>query len=88
MESELRSELRASEAVLVDLTELGFIDSSGIGALLAAFRTSEEDGCRMHTVIASGSQVERVFKLARIDTALPLYLEREEAMTALERPAG
>ena len=89
MESELRSELRASETVLVDLT--GPSGSSTHPGSGLCSRRSDERGGRLSDAYGQDrfrSQVERVFKLARIDTALPLYLEREEAMTALERPAG
>jgi hypothetical protein len=37
----------------------------------------------MHTVIAPGSQVERVLRLAGIDRALPLFIDREAALEAL-----
>jgi hypothetical protein len=39
----------------------------------------------MHTVIAPGSQVERVLRLAGIDRALPLFIDREAALEALQR---
>ena len=69
-------------AVIVDLSALSFIDSSGIAVLIKAFRAAEGNG-RMHTVIASGSQVERVLRLAGIDRALPLFVDREVALEAL-----
>jgi anti-sigma B factor antagonist len=69
-------------AVIVDLSALSFIDSSGIAVLIKAFRAAEGNG-RMHTVIASGSQVERVLRLAGIDRALPLFVDREAALEAL-----
>ena len=68
--------------VVVDLTALNFIDSSGIAVLIKAFRAADEDR-RMHTVIAPGSQVERVLRLAGIDRALPLFIDRTAAIDAL-----
>jgi anti-sigma B factor antagonist len=82
LERPLLRELDEHHGVVVDLTRLSFIDSSGIGLLIQAFRAHEPE-LRLHTVIARGSQVERVFRLAGIDQALPLYLSRDEARVAL-----
>jgi anti-anti-sigma factor len=82
VESQLLNQLRTQSAVIVDLTRLNFIDSSGIGLLIQAFRTVD-NGRRMHTVVAPVSQVDRVFKLAGIDRALPVYFDRREALADL-----
>jgi anti-sigma B factor antagonist len=86
VESRLFDQLRTQSAVIVDLTHLSFIDSSGIGLLIQALRASR-DRVRLHTVIAEGSQVERVFHLVGIDRALPLFLERSRALEALNGAA-
>jgi anti-sigma B factor antagonist len=86
VEGRLFEELGARRDLIVDLTELSFIDSSGIGLLIQAFKAA--DGAPMHTVIAPGSQVERVFAIAGINRALPLYFSREEAIQALKNGAG
>ena len=75
-------QLRMQAGVVVDLTRLSFIDSSGIGLLIQAFRATD-DGGKLHTVIAQSSQVERVFRLAGIDRSLPLFFERDAALAAL-----
>jgi anti-anti-sigma factor len=82
LEPRLLEELRNPAGVVVDLTRLNFIDSSGIGLLIRAFR-SEQAG-PMHTVVAPGSQVERVFQLAGIDSALPVFSGRDEAIGRLD----
>jgi anti-sigma B factor antagonist len=82
LESPLLAQLRA-RGVIVDLTKLSFIDSSGLAALIRAFHTS--NGNSMHTVIARGSQVDRVFRIAGIDRALPTFFDRDEAVRALAR---
>jgi anti-anti-sigma factor len=82
VEKKLFRELRSKRGVVIDLTHVSFIDSSGIGLLIQAFRT-DENGAQLHTVIAEGSQVERVFRVAGIDRALPLFMERARAIEAL-----
>jgi anti-sigma B factor antagonist len=85
VEKRLFAELESHPAVVMDLTRLTFIDSSGIGLLIQAHRLGEhEDGGSLHTVIAPDSQVERVFQLAGIDLALSIHLDRDAAMAAFD----
>jgi anti-sigma B factor antagonist len=83
IEAQLFEQLRARPRVIVDLTRLTFIDSSGIGTLI---RTSQAfaNGRRMQVVIGLGSQVDRVFRIAGIGEVLPLFSSREDAVASLE----
>jgi anti-anti-sigma factor len=83
LEKRLLGEVRAKRNVVVDLSDLSFIDSSGIGLLIQAFRATGGERA-MHTVFTEGSQVDRVFELTGIGTALPLFSDREAAVEALE----
>jgi anti-sigma B factor antagonist len=82
LERRLLAEVVSKGAVVVDLTDVSFIDSSGIGLLIQAFRSGGEERM-LHTVISEGTQVERVFRLAGIDRALPLFMDRRGAVEAL-----
>jgi anti-anti-sigma factor len=82
LEERLREELRAHGGIVLDLTRLSFIDSSGIGLLIKTHRAAE--GGRLQTIVSPGSQVERIFNLAGIDRALPLSDDRGGAVAALE----
>jgi anti-sigma B factor antagonist len=90
VEKRLFAEVESHPAVVMDLTRLTFIDSSGIGLLIQAHRLGEhEGGGSLHTVIAPDSQVERVFQLAGIDRALSIHLDRDAATAALQaRPTA
>jgi anti-anti-sigma factor len=81
METPLLEQLRQRPAVVVDLSRLTFIDSSGIGVLIQAYRGA--NGTAMHIVIRPGSQVERIFGIAGITHALPVFTDRERALTSL-----
>jgi anti-anti-sigma factor len=87
VEKGLLAEASSMGDVIVDLTDVNFIDSSGIGLLIRAFRSGGGSG-RLHTVIAGGSQVERVFELAGIGRALPLFMDRGGAIEALNGAGG
>jgi anti-sigma B factor antagonist len=82
VEPSLLAEVRARSGIVIDLTRLSFIDSSGIGTLIGAFRAAN-DGKRVHAVAASGSQVERVLRLVGLDRVLPMFADRANAVEAL-----
>jgi anti-sigma B factor antagonist len=82
IEGALFEQLRTDSGVIMDLTQLSFIDSSGIGLLIKAFRAVDGDG-KLHMVIAPGSQAERVFQLTGVDRMLSLFAERTLALDAL-----
>jgi anti-sigma B factor antagonist len=84
-ERPLLGELESEGTLIVDLTRLSFIDSSGIALLLQALRV--DGGSRLCTVVARDSQVERVFRLAGIDRALALHFDRQAAAAALNAVA-
>jgi anti-sigma B factor antagonist len=87
VEEQLFQELRSKAGVVFDLTALSFIDSSGIALLIHAF-SADNKGAVLNTVITEGSQVDRVFRLAGIDRALPLFTERAGALEALNGAAS
>jgi anti-anti-sigma factor len=81
MEGALLEQIRQRPAVLVDLSALDFIDSSGIGALIQARRAA--NGTPVSFLVGAGSQVERVFGIAGVGEALPLFSDRQAAMAAM-----
>jgi anti-anti-sigma factor len=86
MEAPLMEQVRQRRAVLVDLTKVSFIDSSGIGVLIQAFNAC--NGIPLHVLIGPGSQVDRVFGIAGVAGALPVFSDLEPALAALARYTG
>jgi anti-anti-sigma factor len=87
LEKQLFQQIHSKACVVVDLTNVTFIDSSGIGLLIRAYRATDESR-PLNTVIAADSQVDRVFRLAGIDRALPLFTERASALESLNAAAA
>jgi anti-anti-sigma factor len=56
-------------AIVIDLDRVGFMDSTGLRAVLEADVRSREDGRALRFTRGS-RQVERLFKLAGVDTRL------------------
>lgn len=67
---------RGNVAVILDLSQLTFMDSSGLHAILTARNRLSEAGCRL--VILRGShQVQRVFEVSGVDGVLEFVSARE-----------
>jgi anti-sigma B factor antagonist len=71
---ELADEVLASAAeapkVVLDLSELEFIDSMGIHFVVTAHQTAEADG-RELTIVRGGPAVDRIFRLVGLGDVLP-----------------
>ena len=67
--------------VVVDLTETSFIDSSGLGALIAGLKTTRQAGGDLR-IAAAGEQVRMVLELTQMHTVLRPYEDVEAALRA------
>lgn len=86
---ELRRRLASHDgrarATVIDLSECGFIDSTGIGLLVRAWRRASEDGgAGIAIVAAPESQVRRTLRLTNVDSTIPVVGSPEAALGALE----
>lgn len=68
--------------VVVDLSGVPFIDSSGLGALVGAFKRTTGAGGKLRIAGAS-HQVRDVLSIMRLDQLLPPYLTVEDALEGL-----
>jgi anti-sigma B factor antagonist len=87
IETALEEAIRESAgAFVVDLTGVGFLDSSGLQVLLRARALlGRED--RALAVVCPFGPVRRVFELSGVSELFALYISRESALAALV-PAG
>jgi anti-anti-sigma factor len=69
LEQELDDAAALGTAVVVDLRELTFIDSTGIAVLVKAYAQSGQNGSRLQVTGARGA-VERVLSLTGVSDAL------------------
>lgn len=67
--------------VLVDLGEVGFIDSSGLGALVSGYKSAIASKGRL---ILSGlqPQVQSMFELTRLNRVFDIYPTVEDALSS------
>lgn len=67
---------------LVDLSQLAFIASLGIGMLVKVYRTLESKGARM-VLIAPPELVHETLRAASIHRIIPIAADRDEAVSLL-----
>ena len=72
----------AAAAVLVDLSDCDFIDSTGLSLLVETKRRLSEDE-RRFGVCCPDADVRRLLELTGIDQAVGLFDTRDEAVAAL-----
>jgi len=81
---ELEELSRSAKGVVVDLSEVQFIDSAGCGALLQFHKRLKERGGGL-VLCCLSAPVRALFELVRIQRALDIYPSREAALKALQR---
>ena len=64
--------------VVLDLSDVNFIDSSGLGAIVAAMKQLGPG--RSLALAGLQPNVEKVFRLTRMDTVFPLHLTLNDAL--------
>lgn len=73
--------------VVLDMAGVTFLDSSGLGALVASLRTLQSLGGRL--VIGGVEQkVRMVLELIKLHKVLAVYTDRDAAVQALHAGAG
>lgn len=68
--------------ILVDLKEVGYIDSSGVASLVECLQSARKSGQAMALVSVSEGAM-RVLQLARLDKVFKIYGTREEGAAAI-----
>jgi anti-sigma B factor antagonist len=72
----------ACAAVLVDLTGATFIDSTAIGALLAAASKLDDLGRRL-VIACAGQQILEIFQIVGLDEIVSIHDSREQAVESV-----
>lgn len=69
------------EVVILDFSDLGYMNSSGIGLLVTTLVRAQREGVRL---VACGldDHYREIFSLTRLDEAIPVYANSDEALSA------
>ena len=79
-----------SNAVMIDMTSCGFIDSTGLGVIVEAWKMLQErDGKDAGlSICCPEPEVRRLLELTGLDQAIAIRDTREEAVAALRENLG
>jgi anti-sigma B factor antagonist len=73
-------------AVVVDLSEVAYMDSGGIGALVGLYTTAKAAGCRF-TLAGANTKVMHVLEITKLAAILGMHANAEEAAAKLRHAA-
>jgi anti-sigma B factor antagonist len=76
------AEAQVPQALVIDLTDVGFLDSTGIGVLVGALRRQREAGRALHLVI-SNAHVMKVLTITSLDRVFPISTTLPDALAQL-----
>lgn len=76
--------LNGQSKVILDMSELKFVDSSGLGAILSCLRQQNDSGGELK-LCGMLKPVRALFELVRMHRIFDLYNTREEAIVAFRQ---
>lgn len=87
---ELRNELErlifdGVTRLAVDLEKVDYMDSSGLGCCSSIHKLFSERGSGAIAVFAATENVEKTWKLIRLDLVIPIYSDRAKAIDWLRQ---
>jgi anti-sigma B factor antagonist len=70
------------KGILVDLSEVPFMDSSGIATLVEGLRWSKNEGTRF-ALVGLQETVSHTLKLAKLDNFFEIFANQDEALSSI-----
>ena len=67
--------------LLIDLSDVGFLDSSGLGALVRAMTTSQNEGGQTK-LVGAGPQVRKLLEMTKLDSVFEMFDDLETAASS------
>ena len=77
----LLGSVAGEKSLLVDLSAVTYIDSSGVASLVEALKAARENGTRF-ALAAASEPARRVLELARLDKVFTMYDTIDDALNA------
>jgi anti-sigma B factor antagonist len=76
----LRVAAELSSKVIVDLSAVTFLDSTGLGVLMGGFKTLSADGSMC--LVGPTGMVAKVLRITRLDEVIPIHADADAAVSA------
>ena len=68
--------------LLVDLSAVGFLDSSGLGALVRALTNTQKEGGQTK-LLNAGPQIRKLLQMTKLDSVFEIHEDMERAVSSL-----
>jgi anti-anti-sigma factor len=86
--NQLRNEVNAvidagTKVILVDLKDVSFMDSSGLGVLVTALKTVRSAGGKL-CVCSLNEQIKILFELTSMDRVFEIFTDQHEFLQAIK----
>lgn len=72
----------SARGLVIDMSALGFLDSSGVSMLFSLVRSIGSRRQELHVVAPAGTPVSRVLEIVEFERAAPVHEELEAAVAA------
>ena len=80
LDSELDAQIAAGNArLVVDLSEVVFLDSTGLGVLVKALKHAREADGWLHLVVTS-DRIRKIFEITGLDASIPIFDTAQDAI--------
>jgi anti-sigma B factor antagonist len=66
--------------LVVDLSDVAFLDSTGLGVLVKALKHAREAGGWLHLVVTS-DRIRKIFEITGLDASIPIFDTARDAIT-------
>ncbi|MBX2863529.1 MAG: STAS domain-containing protein [Leptolyngbyaceae cyanobacterium MAG.088] len=66
---------KGTKVLLIDLKDITFVDSSGLGVLVACLKNARTAGCKMY-ICSINDQVRMLFELTSMDRVFEIFEDR------------
>ena len=73
-----------TEALVLDLSDVTFIDSSGIAVIIAHLRSAIRSS-NTFCIGGMSDAVQQIFEVIHLEKAMPVFTNRQAALAALEQ---
>jgi len=77
----LRLHEKGKADLLIDCTSLRFVDSTGLGALVRALTTSQNEGGQVK-LLAVGPHLKKLLEMTKLDSVFEMFDDREQAVSS------
>ena len=84
LRASLQSTMTGQHKIIIDLSKVNFVDSSGLGVLLSCLRQANDAGQQL-VLVGLSESVEALFELVRMHRLFKIYETAEDARRELTR---